>query len=144
MKIDIREMTVADYDEVYRLWSETEGMSLGEEDARDRIAFYLDRNPGLCFVATVSCAIVGTVLCGHEGRRGILRHLAVNRKFRGQGIARAMIEKCLTVLAGQGIIKCNIFVLDENVAGLNFWKHMGWYLLDDNYRTLQSLTNKVK
>jgi ribosomal protein S18 acetylase RimI-like enzyme len=144
MKTDIREMTVADYDEVFRLWTETEGISLGDDDTQDRIALYLARNQGLCFVATADGTVVGTVLCGHDGRRGILRHLAVDRRFRRQGIARALIDKCLTALASQGIRKCNIFALDENATGLRFWEHMGWYGLEDNYRTLQTVTNKSR
>ena len=133
-------MTIADYDAVHALWSETEGMSLGDDDTRERIALYLARNPDLCFVATVTGRIVGTVLCGHEGRRGILRHLAVKRAFRRQGIARDLVNQCLADLARQGIRKCNIFVLDENPDGLRFWEHMGWYRLKDDYRTLQKQT----
>jgi ribosomal protein S18 acetylase RimI-like enzyme len=99
MKTEIRQITVADYEAVYGLWAQTEGMSLGDDDTRERIAFYLARNPGLCFVAAVNGAIVGTVLCGHEGRRGILRHLAVEPTFRRRGIASALVNKCLVALA---------------------------------------------
>lgn len=140
----MRQMTIADYNEVSQLWNKTEGMGLGDDDSRDRIALYLDRNPGLCFVAASDHAIIGTVLCGHDGRRGILRHLAVDRTLRGQGIARALVEKCLAALAKQGIKKCNIFVLNENANGLQFWEHMGWYYMRDNYRTLQILTREEK
>ena len=137
-------MTISDYDAAYALWAETEGMGLGDDDTRDRIAFYLARNPGLCFVAVADHSIVGTVLCGHEGRRGILRHLAVKRAFRGHGIARKLVNEVLVALARQGIKRCNIFVMDENLDGFGFWEHMGWYRLEDNFRTLQTLTNRKK
>jgi ribosomal protein S18 acetylase RimI-like enzyme len=141
MTTEIRPMTIADYDAAYALWSETEGVSLGDDDTLERIALYLKRNSGLCFVATVDGDLVGTVLCGHEGRRGILRHLAVKRTVRRQGVARDLVNECLAALARQGIRKCNIFVLDDNPDGLRFWEHMGWYRLEDNYRTLQHLTD---
>ncbi len=48
-----------------------------------------------------------------------------------------MKKTCPTALAKNGIKKCNIFVLDRNAVGQDFWKHMGWHLLGDNYRTMQ-------
>lgn len=144
MDYSIRKMTIDDYDEVYGLWEQTEGLTLEEGDSREAIDIYLRRNQGLCFVACARGHIVGTVLCGHEGRRAILRHLAVRREYRGQGIARALINQCLSALANDGIKKCNTFVLDENVEGRLFWEHMGWYVLEDNYRTMQTPTVQDK
>jgi ribosomal protein S18 acetylase RimI-like enzyme len=133
----IRQMTIDDYDEVYRLWEKAEGISLEESDTREAISIYLKRNRGLCFVVCIGDQIVGTVLCGHEGRRGILRHLVVKKEFRRKGIARALTQECLLALAKEGIKKCNTFVEDANVEGRRFWEHMGWSVLEDNYRTLQ-------
>jgi ribosomal protein S18 acetylase RimI-like enzyme len=144
MEYSIRQMTIDDYEEVYCLWKQAEGLSLEESDTREGIALYLGRNPGLCFVATVSGEIVAAVLCGHEGRRGILRHLAVKREFRLKGIARSLVEECLVGLAKEGIKKCNTFVLDQDPEARRFWERMGWSLLEDNYRTLQSPTKQGK
>ena len=55
--------------------------------------------------------IAGTVLCGNEERRGILRHLAVKRAFRYQGIARKLVDEVLAALAHQGIRRCNTCVM---------------------------------
>ena len=137
MDYNIREMTIDDYEEVYRLWEQTEGLSLEEGDSRESIGIYLKRNQGLCFVAYAHDRIIGTILCGHEGRRGILRHLAVKRGNRHKGIARSLIQQALSALSKAGIKKCNTFVMDDNVEGRRFWEHMGWYVLEDNYRTLQ-------
>jgi ribosomal protein S18 acetylase RimI-like enzyme len=137
MDYSIRQMTLDDYDEVYRLWTQTDGLSLEEGDTRDAIALYLNRNDGLCFVAVVDDRIVGTVLCGHEGRRGILRHLGVDPSFRKRGIAQSLVTECLSALARAGIRKCNTFVLESNVEGRRFWEHLGWHVLEDNYRTMQ-------
>lgn len=130
-------MLLDDYDSVYRLWSMAEGMSLGEEDSREGIALYLRRNPKSCFVALDGTEIIGAVLSGHEGRRGILRHLVVRPEYRKKGIAAALVRACFEALAADGIRKCNVFVMDDNGAGLKFWEHIGFYRLDDNYRTLQ-------
>jgi ribosomal protein S18 acetylase RimI-like enzyme len=145
MEYVLREMTIHDYDDVWRLWKLSEGLSLEEEsDTREAIAIYLRRNRGLCFVACVGDEIVGTVLCGHDGRRGILRHLAVKKEFRRRGIARALINESLSALAKEGIRKCNTFVMDANTEGRLFWEHMGWCMLEDDYRTMQVSTRQTR
>ena len=137
MDYTIRQMALDDYEHAYALWRATDGICLDEEDGPDGIALYLRRNQGFCFVATVNKQLVGTVLCGHEGRRGILRHLVVSPDFRGKGIARDLINHCRSALARAGIRKCNTFVLDSNVAGRQFWEHMGWRLHEDDFHLMQ-------
>jgi N-acetylglutamate synthase len=136
----IRPMRIADHGKVHRIWRESDGMCLGVDDKRRAIGLYLSRNPGLCFVATVDDKIVGTVLCGHDGRRGILRHLAVKPEFRNVGIGRALADRCRQVLSEQGIRKCNLFVMKDHSSGMRFWRHLGYRPLAEDYWTLQAET----
>ncbi|MFS1430561.1 GNAT family N-acetyltransferase, partial [Vibrio splendidus] len=76
--VNIREMAISDYDSVIALWCQTEGMSIRDADSKESIASYLDRNPGLSFVAESNNEIIGAVLVGTDGRRGYLQHLAVS------------------------------------------------------------------
>ena len=122
----IRSMSIADYEAVLRLWRETEGLGLNESDTRDRVAAFLARNPGLSRVAVRGDNIVGAVLCGHDGRRGYLHHLAVAQSQRKLGLGKALVEACLADLARQDISKCNIFLFADNIDGEAFWKHNGW------------------
>jgi ribosomal protein S18 acetylase RimI-like enzyme len=71
------------------------------------------------------------VLCGTDGRRGYLHHLAVAAECRGRGIGGALAERCLAALAERGIVKCHIFVFAPNVLARNFWTKHGWKLRDD-------------
>jgi len=120
-------LNMEDYDAVLTLWKHTEGVGLNESDSRENVASYLQRNPGLSFVAQTDAGeIIGAVLGGHDGRRGYLHHLAVAREWRGQGLGRALVEACLTGLKREGITRCNIFVYAANEAGQAFWKHFGW------------------
>jgi ribosomal protein S18 acetylase RimI-like enzyme len=140
MRYRIRQMKVADYAKAHALWKKTEGLRMEESDSAQAVAIFLKRNRGFCFVACLGDRVVGTVLCGHDGRRGILRHLVVAKEHRKRGIAQALISRSLTALARAGIRKCNTFVLDTNVSGRRFWEHLGWCVLEDDYRTLQTRT----
>ena len=134
----IREMETSDYPAASAVWRRSEGLSLTEDDEEPGIARYLRRNRGLCFVALADGKVVGTVLCGHDGRRAILRHLAVLREHRRRGIGRRLVGVALAALAAEGIRKCNLYVLDDNPEGLRYWQRLGFQLLDDSFRTLQA------
>lgn len=133
----IREMKPADYDEVIQLWRSTEGVGLSKADSREAITRYLSRNPGLSQVAwvllpdpqtgQVFSRLAGAVLCGHDGRRGLLHHLAVEPSWRRQGVGRELVERCLQSLRADGIDKCHLFVFNENKVGQQFWKGCGWH-----------------
>lgn len=126
--ISVRPFHVEDYDVVLALWRRAEGVGLNESDTRPAIATYLRRNPRFSFVAIKNSRIVGAVLCGHDGRRGYLHHLAVAKRYRQQGIGRRLVNACLTKLRRAGIQKCNIFIFANNAAGMKFWAHTGWKL----------------
>jgi putative acetyltransferase len=128
----LRPLKITDYDAVYALWLQTEGMGLNDSDGRDAIAAFLDRNEALSAVACDAAGqIVGAVLCGHDGRRGYLHHLAVARAHRKQGIGRALVNACLDKLAALKIQKCNLFLFANNTEGRTFWLHQGWTARDD-------------
>jgi ribosomal protein S18 acetylase RimI-like enzyme len=125
--ITLREMEVDDYEDAFALWQVTEGIGLSEADSREAIARYLARNPGLSFVARAEDGtLAGAVLCGHDGRRGYLHHLAVRTGCRGQGLGRVLVDHCLAALQAEGIDKCHLFVKRNNPSGLEFWKKIGW------------------
>jgi ribosomal protein S18 acetylase RimI-like enzyme len=132
--MDIRNMTIEDYDAVIGLLTATSGVRLRDADSREATAKYLERNPGLSFVAYVEGAIVGCVMCGHDGRRGYLQHLAVSQPHRQQGIGSALVEACLTRLESLGIFKTHIDVLVENQPAHDFWRRHGWQKRDDIFR----------
>ena len=131
MKFQIHPMAMKHYDQVLALWRACEGIGLSGADARDNVRSYLYRNPGLSYVAIDKMRVVAAVLCGHDGRRGYLNHLAVHPDYRRQGLARALVEKCLATLETIGIAKCHLFILNKNTEGARFWEHMGWTLRTD-------------
>jgi ribosomal protein S18 acetylase RimI-like enzyme len=123
---EIREMTIDDYDKSIALWRVTEGMWLSEADSRDSIAYYLNRNPDLSFVCIDDEKIIGTVLCGHDGRRGYMYHVAVDPEYRGKSIAKKLVNCSLDKLRLSGITKCHLMVIENNEIGNRFWTQSGW------------------
>jgi N-acetylglutamate synthase len=108
--IDYREFTPADYDAVLAVWRAGAGVVLREVDDRAPVERYLARNRGLSFVAVDGGQVVGAVLCGTDGRRGYLQHLAVAPAHRHRGVGRALAERAVAALAASGIDKCHLMV----------------------------------
>ena len=126
MSISYREMTIGDYSQVNTLWERTAGVGLSDADTRENIAQFLDRNPGTSFVAFDGDSLVGAVLCGNDGRRGYIHHLAVADTHRGEGIGRKLVGECLKELAAINIHKCHLFVFADNHEAIEFWEKIGW------------------
>jgi ribosomal protein S18 acetylase RimI-like enzyme len=129
--VSISSFSIDDYEEVISLWRATPGIGLSDADSREAIAAYLAHNPGLSFVARDGQRVVGAVLCGSDGRRGYLHHLAVHPDARRQGTGEALVERCLSGLREVGIHKCHLFVIAGNAEGQAFWQHVGWKLRTD-------------
>jgi ribosomal protein S18 acetylase RimI-like enzyme len=139
MNVSIRAMSIRDYPAVVQLWQRSEGVGLNESDTEAAVGAFLRRNPDLSAVALDAAdGVVGAVLCGHDGRRGYLHHLAVAASHRKRGIASSLVARCLDRLAAEGVPKCNIFLFADNDAGAAFWLHVGWTPRSD-LRVLQKL-----
>ena len=125
-KIDTREFFIADYDAAAEIWQRVEGIEIAEGDDRKGIAEFLARNPGLSRVAIDGPAIVGVALCGHDGRRGHIYHLAVDPGYQGRGLGKRLLNECLDGLRNAGMQRVIILVADDNHRGAEFWKYRGW------------------
>lgn len=128
MKFQIDEMRLEDYDEAYTLWQNCPGIGLSDADSRCAIQRFLERNPGLNFIARQEGTLIGTCLCGSDGRRGYLYHLAVAPSARRQGVGQALVNRTFDALYALDIQKCHIMVYGQNELGLAFWKAAGWKL----------------
>jgi putative acetyltransferase len=80
----------------------------------------------MSFVAWKGKTIIGAVLCGHDGRRGYLHHLAVAKLHRGNGLGKRLVEAAFSALGQVGITRCNIYLFSNNAEGESFWMYNGW------------------
>ncbi len=133
--MNIREMKIEDYEEVYALWKTIKGFGIRSvDDSKEGIERFLKWNQGLSVVAEENDQIVGAILCGSDGRRGCLYHVCVHREYRRQGIGKAMVVFCMGKLKELQINKVSLIAFTKNDIGNAFWKEIGWTKREDlNY-----------
>jgi ribosomal protein S18 acetylase RimI-like enzyme len=131
--IRLREFTLDDYDAVYALWQNAgPGVGIGRSDTREEIAKKLKRDPGLFLVATdgdnpsTSLRIIGTVIGGFDGRRGLIYHLAVEESYRKRGIGKMLMDEIERRLVAKGCLRCYLLVKDDARDVVEFYRGQGW------------------
>src|SRR5229473_2569003 len=125
-KIETREFLIDDYGAVIELWKRVAGLEIAEGDDREGVAQFLARNSELSRVATEGSATVGVALCGHDGRRGHIYHLAVDPVYQRRGLGKRLLDECLEGLRRARVKRVIIMVADDNPRGRDFWKRCGW------------------
>ena len=131
----IRAMTIEDYQGVHDLWMSIKGFGIRSvDDSREGVEMFLKRNPTTSVVAIEDGKVVGSILCGHDGRRGCLYHVCVHEAYRKHGIGKSMAVACMRALQEEQINKVNIIAFKSNEVGNHFWKEEGWTFREDlNY-----------
>jgi N-acetylglutamate synthase len=133
--LTLRALSPTDHAAVTALWRVSEGVRISPGDAEDELAAFLRRNPGLSLVAFandgVGDRIVGTVLCGHDGRRGYIYHLAVAASHQRRGLGRALAAASLAGLAREGIRRAQVSVFVTNEVAKTFWARLGGQRRDE-------------
>ena len=137
-KITYRYMDTADYDQVSALWARIRGFGIRSiDDSREGVARFLKRNPQTSVVALDGEKIVGSILCGHDGRQACFYNVCVDEGYRKQGIGRHMAQMCADTLRADHINRVYLIAFKKNEAGNAFWHKIGWQKRDDrNYYEL--------
>lgn len=143
----VRVMTIEDYEEVYSLWENIPGFGIRSvDDSKDGIERFLKRNPNTSVVEVKDGKIVGSILCGHDGRMGCFYHVCVDSNYRKQGIATHMAKFAMDALKREGISKVTLVAYVNNKVGNTVWRELEWkeredinyyeYLLNEENRTM--------
>ena len=133
--MEIRLMTLEDYEDVHKLWMTISGFAIRSiDDSKIGVERFLKRNPTTSVVASDNGKIVGAILCGHDGRRGCLYHVCVHPEYRMRGIGKSMVTFCMNALREENISKVSLIAFTANDIGNAFWKTIGWTKREDlNY-----------
>ena len=126
-EINIVPMRPEDYDDIRALWMTIRGFGIRAlDDSREDIVRFIERNPTTSVVAKAGSRIVGTILCGSDGRQGALYHVCVAKEYRRRGIGTQMVAFCMHQLRYMGINKVSLIAFTTNEAGNAFWNKIGW------------------
>jgi len=130
--IQIREFHFpVDYEQVYKLWGTIEkGVHVGRSDTLAEIGKKIARDPDLFLVAESNNVIIGSVMGGYDGRRGLIYHLAVAVPFRGQGIGSRLMDEVESRLRAKGCLKSYLLVTLDNPEVEDYYRQRGWQHMD--------------
>ena len=125
--MNIRLLTIDDYDTIYALWLSCKGMGMNSvDDSREGVKRFLDRNPQTCLCAEEDGVMLGVIMAGNDGRCGYIYHTAVLPEYRGRGIGTILVERAVEELAILGLSKVALSVFEGNEAGNAFWEKCGF------------------
>ena len=93
----------------------------------------LQRDPDLFLVAEAQGRLIGTIIGGYDGRRGLIYHLAVEATYRQQGIGSLLMDEVERRLKAKGCIKCYLMVADDNEDAMRYYEKRHWERMDTIY-----------
>jgi ribosomal protein S18 acetylase RimI-like enzyme len=121
----------SDYPQVINLWKNAgPGIHLRRSDERDEIIKKLQRDPDLFILAEINGLIIGSVLGGFDGRRGMVYHLAVGDAYRKKGIGTVLMNELEKRMKQKGCIRSYLLVTRDNLDAIRFYKTTGWEQMD--------------
>jgi ribosomal protein S18 acetylase RimI-like enzyme len=121
----------ADWRAVHALWARCgPGVQFSRSDEPQEIQKKLQRDPDLFLVAERDGQIIGAVMGGYDGRRGLIYHLAVAPEHRQHGIGAALMSELEARLKDKGCLKSYLLVTRDNADVLAFYRARGWEVMD--------------
>jgi ribosomal protein S18 acetylase RimI-like enzyme len=122
-----------DYPPTLKLWESIEtGVKVGRSDSIEEIEKKIKRDPDLFLLAESNEEIIGSVIGGYDGRRGLIYHLAVRQDFRKQGVGDLLLGEVEKRLRTKGCVKCYLLVVAENERAIHFYENRGWFEMKED------------
>lgn len=121
----------SDYPRVIQLWENAgPGIHVRRSDQEPELAKKLQRDPDLFILAEADGQIIGTVLGGFDGRRGMVYHLAVEASYRKKGIGAVLMDELEKRMKAKGCIRSYLLVTRDNLEAIRFYENTGWERMD--------------
>jgi ribosomal protein S18 acetylase RimI-like enzyme len=121
----------SDYSQVIQLWQTAgPGIHVRRSDEKQELAKKIQRDPDLFLIAEVNGKIIGTVLGGFDGRRGMVYHLAVEARYRKKGLGVLLMNELEKRMKEKGCIRSYLLVTKDNLDAIRFYENTGWEKMD--------------
>jgi ribosomal protein S18 acetylase RimI-like enzyme len=129
-----------DYPAARSLWENAgPGIQLRRSDEPEEIQKKLQRDPDLFLVAESNGNVIGTVIGGFDGRRGLIYHLAVDPAFRKYGVGSLLMDEVERRLKAKGCLKYYLLVTADNENAMRFYEARKWDRMDTIYTYTKTL-----
>jgi ribosomal protein S18 acetylase RimI-like enzyme len=129
-----------DYPAARFLWENAgSGIHVRRSDEPEEIQKKLQRDPDLFLVAEANGKLIGTVIGGFDGRRGLIYHLAVEAASRQHGVGSLLMDEVEHRLKAKGCLKCYLMVADDNENAMRFYEARNWERMDTIYTYTKEL-----
>jgi ribosomal protein S18 acetylase RimI-like enzyme len=116
-----------DYASALALWqSAGDGIGIGPSDQPEEIEKKCQRDPDLFLVVEHGGRIIGSVIGGFDGRRGMIYHLAVAPEYRRQGLAKRLMDEIEDLLRKKGCRRAYLLVKKGNDVAKLVYEARGW------------------
>lgn len=125
----IRPYEAADRAALIALWHDCGLVIAGRNDPEADIDFCLRGTESALLVGAIDGAVVASVMVGHDGHRGWIYYVAVDRAHRRRGHGAAMVKAAEAWLAAHGAPKCQLLIRDTNAAVEAFYVRLGYETL---------------
>ena len=121
----IKEFGLEDYEAVIALW-EHAGLKRSKSDSRQALEQMLKRDADLFLVAFEEDNLIGVVLGRYDGLRGWINRLAVDRRYRAQGVGRQLVQEIERRLQAKGCARVCLFIEPDNARVETYYQQFGY------------------
>ena len=143
MSTDIRRLTIADYDDILRLWS-LAGLPhrpLGR-DSRESMTREFALPQCRYFGLFEKETMIGVIIANYDGRRGWLNRLAIHPEYRGRGLAGELIREAERFLEHQGAVVTAGLIEEMNTPSMACFEKAG-YVCESKFKYFAKRKSKL-
>jgi len=126
--MEMRTLTIDDYEDMVKLWIESVlPFKPKGRDSKRAIVGQMETNPSLFLGAFKNNTLVGVVIGSYDYRgKGWINRLAVNPKYRREGIGQRLITTMEKILKEKGAVVTCALIEEKNQESIAIFEKLGY------------------
>jgi len=126
----IEKLTMNDYPNLIEIWEEA-GFQIGKSEEKQEVEKFIRTNPTTSLGIYRDQTLIGCILGGYDGRRGLIHHFAIKKEHQGKGYGKALLDQLMDIYKELGVVKVSFWVKKDNTQVVSFYKKHGFHLRED-------------